>query len=244
MITHSKFNGTVGITTPFRKQANKIRELVEQDKELSALIPKHDLIIDTVHKFQGDERDVIIFSPVVSRNISQSSLNFLKNQGNVFNVAVTRARSCLVTVGDFNICKSSSVEFLKSFAEHNETVSNRNSQHKHNQPLIKDPKISNWEMIFYKALKDRGILAMQQYLEDKYALDFAIIKQNGKKLNIEIDGEAFHKEWTGQKKREDVLRNQTLANLGWDVRRFWVYQIDENLNDCLNTVESWIHKNT
>lgn len=240
MITHPNFNGSVGITTPFRKQANKIRQLVEQDSELSTLIPKHDLIIDTVHKFQGDERDVIIFSPVVSRNISQSSLNFLKNQGNVFNVAVTRARSSLVTIGDLDICKSSSVEFLRSFAEHNETVSMRNSQHKHIQPLMKDPKISNWEMIFHKALQDRGILAMQQYLEDKYALDFAIIKENGKKLNIEIDGEAFHKEWTGQKKREDVLRNQTLANLGWDVRRFWVYQIDENLNECVNTVEDWL----
>ena len=45
------------------------------------------------HKFQGDERDVMIFSPVVSEGITDGAVNFLKKTDNLFNVAITRARA-------------------------------------------------------------------------------------------------------------------------------------------------------
>ena len=57
-------------------------------------------MVDTVHGFQGDERDVIFFSPVVSAGISDSTLRFLKSHGDLFNVAITRARSEVVVVGN------------------------------------------------------------------------------------------------------------------------------------------------
>ena len=88
---HQGYKGTVGVVTPFRAQANRIRDLVNAHPQAALLLAQLDLLIDTVHKFQGDERDVMIFSPVVSKNIADGALGFLKKTGNLFNVAITRA---------------------------------------------------------------------------------------------------------------------------------------------------------
>ncbi|MDD3663537.1 MAG: AAA domain-containing protein, partial [Candidatus Pacebacteria bacterium] len=93
LIFDKSYKGSLGIVTPFRSQAGLIDKLISQDSELSSALLEHDFLVETVHKFQGDERDVMIFSPVVSKNIQQSALSFLKNTGNLFNVAITRARS-------------------------------------------------------------------------------------------------------------------------------------------------------
>ena len=55
------------MVTPFRAQANRIRTLVHQDRDLANRLAAAQFVVDTVHGFQGDERDVIFFSPVVSR---------------------------------------------------------------------------------------------------------------------------------------------------------------------------------
>ncbi len=93
------YRGSIGVVSPFRAQANRIRDLVFGHSELSRSITGFDFLSDTVHKFQGDERDVMIFSPVVSDGIGTGALSFLRSNPNLFNVAVTRARACLVVVG-------------------------------------------------------------------------------------------------------------------------------------------------
>jgi superfamily I DNA and/or RNA helicase len=62
------FQGTVGVVTPFRAQAQLMQELLAQHPELANLGPRAELLADTVHRFQGDERDVMIFSPVISED--------------------------------------------------------------------------------------------------------------------------------------------------------------------------------
>ena len=100
LVVEDGFSGSIGIVTPFRAQANRIRTLAHQDRELSQRLAAMQFVVDTVHGFQGDERDVIFFSPVVSVGTSDSAIRFLKGNGNLFNVAITRARSELVVVGD------------------------------------------------------------------------------------------------------------------------------------------------
>jgi hypothetical protein len=100
LVVDRGYNGAIGVVTPFRAQANRIRTLVHQDRELTHRLAALQFVVDTVHGFQGDERDVIFFSPVVSVGSNDNMLRFLKTHGNLFNVAVTRARSELVVVGD------------------------------------------------------------------------------------------------------------------------------------------------
>jgi len=91
LIVERGYNGAIGVVTPFRAQANRIRTLVHQDAELSRHLAELHFAVDTVHGFQGDERDVIFFSPVVSLGAGENMLRFLKSNGNLFNVAITRA---------------------------------------------------------------------------------------------------------------------------------------------------------
>lgn len=222
-----EFEGSIGVTTPFHLQADMITKALEQDAELRNHLELHNqILIDTVHKFQGDERDVIIFSPVVSEGTKSQSLMFLKSTGNLFNVAITRARSLLVTVGDKKYCKQCGVSYLEHFAEYSNGSEAPTEQ-------------SEWELILQKALSDAGIPVTAQYHVDKYYLDLALF-HNGKKLDIEVDGAMYHQAWTGELSYNDQLRNQALMREGWDVIRCWVQQVRDQLPWCIEQVQAWM----
>lgn len=93
------FRGTVGVVTPFRAQAQLLQEKLAQHPELANLGPRAELLVDTVHRFQGDERDVLIYSPVISADSPPCALSFLRANGNLFNVAITRARGLVHVFG-------------------------------------------------------------------------------------------------------------------------------------------------
>lgn len=224
-----EFDGSIGVTTPFHLQAEMITKALERDSELRNYLELHNkILIDTVHKFQGDERDVIVFSPVVSDGTKSQSLMFLKSTGNLFNVAITRARALLVTVGDKQYCKKCGVSYLEHFAEYS---------------CGEDAPVesSEWEHILQKALSDAGIPVTAQYHVDKYYLDLALF-YNGKKLDIEVDGAMYHQTWTGELSYNDQLRNQALMREGWDVIRFWVQQVRDQLPWCLSQIKKWMEK--
>ncbi|BGO95755.1 hypothetical protein NBRC10512_001591 [Rhodotorula toruloides] len=85
----------IGIITPYASQVKKLRQ---------AMYDKRDLTIDSVEKFQGSERSMIIISTVRSNekylaNDARFSLGFLKNEKRL-NAALTRARAGLIVIGN------------------------------------------------------------------------------------------------------------------------------------------------
>ena len=82
---------SVGIITPFARQRALIRETL-RDNQLP------DDACGTVHAFQGDEKDVIIFSLALTDRTRQATYNWLKDNKELLNVAVSRARKQLVIV--------------------------------------------------------------------------------------------------------------------------------------------------
>lgn len=254
-LVENNYKGSVGVVTPFRAQAEKIRKIIEQDKNLYENLAYRNqtesLIVDTVHKFQGDERDLILFSTVISKNSKQSHIRFLENTGNLFNVAITRARAILVVVGDVTYCSQCNVGYMERFVKYYQSLKNKLDSKKYvtnygidrEYPCVSNiEQVSEWEKIFYTALFDVGIKTIPQYPEDKYKLDLAIIKGD-KKLDIEIDGEMYHKDWNGELCYKDQLRNQRLFELGWDVKRFWVYQIRDEIKLCIEEIKRWTEEN-
>lgn len=244
------YGGSIGVTTPFRLQAAKIKSVLENTEPdlYSELLRNHEFIADTVHKFQGDERDLMIFSAVIARGAPASTLGFLNKTGNLFNVAITRARAVLVVVGDYRYCKDCNVSYLSKFAVYyDELTAGERKILKSDiipvsreYPLVANPEqVSDWEKILYTALYDAGIQTIPQYPADKYKLDLAIILNNGRKLDIEVDGAMYHRNWNGELCYRDQLRNQRLFELGWDVKRFWVCQIRDDMPWCIQQIKDW-----
>ncbi|HWQ93149.1 MAG TPA: AAA domain-containing protein [Clostridia bacterium] len=245
------YSGTVGVVTPFRAQANRIRDLVNAHPHAALLLNKLELLIDTVHKFQGDERDVMIFSPVVSKGIADGAIGFLKKTDNLFNVAITRARAALIVVGDPVAAKNAGVSYLSGFANYVEGLGKNPLQQPASPggacsgpdyPQVAKPElVSDWERLFYCHLWEAGLRPIPQYAEEKFLLDFALFG-DGRKLNIEVDGERYHRDWNGELLRRDQLRNMRLIELGWDVMRFWVYELRDEMPGCIARVKSWCEK--
>lgn len=246
LVIKNGYKGTIGVVTPFRAQANLIREMATNDELLSASLASCDFLVDVVHKFQGDERDVIYFSPVVSKGITPGALSFLKNNGNLFNVAITRARAQLIVVGDMIACAESDVSYLSKFTNYifelEKTKPRSNielTDLTDRYPMVANPEqVSDWEKLLYVAMYKAGIKAIPQYQVEKYTLDFAL-REGNRMLNIEVDGERYHRSWDGELCRRDQIRNHRMMELGWDVLRFWVYEIRDDMKGCLDRIKAW-----
>jgi AAA domain/Caspase domain len=86
---------TIGVVTPFKAQADLLRR---------KLRPYADRVrTGTVHTFQGGERDVMVFSLVAGEGMHPGALGWVEGQLNLWNVAITRARSHLIVVGDADL---------------------------------------------------------------------------------------------------------------------------------------------
>jgi very-short-patch-repair endonuclease len=244
LVVEQGYGGAIGVVTPFRAQANRIRAMAQQDAELSGRLTALQFVVDTVHGFQGDERDVIFFSPVVSLGIGESTLRFLKNHGNLFNVAITRARSELVVVGDRQGALDSGVSYLAHFAEYAHTLGAREVRPEAapagpEYPVVPHPElVSEWERVFYRALHAGGLRPVPQYEEAPYTLDFALF-EGERRLDIEVDGENYHRNWDGELCRRDQIRSRRLSDLGWDVMRFWVYELRDDMQGSVERVRAW-----
>jgi len=244
------YQGTVGVVSPFRAQANRIRDLATQHASVGSCLDRLEFMADTVHRFQGDERDVMLFSPVVAAGIDRRALGFLRSSPNLFNVAVTRARAALIVVGDRAAASRSDVGYLESFSRYVGTLAADGAREDRGESCVLGPDyphvarpelVSEWERLLYRDLFRAGLRPIPQYNVEKYILDFAIF-DGDRRLDIEVDGERYHRNWDGELCRRDQLRNQRLMELGWDVLRFWVYQVRDERERCVRRVQQWLRE--
>ncbi len=114
-------NISIGIISPFKLQAQEINAMIPED--LSGQI-----VSDTVHKFQGDEKDVIIYSLVVTDDSPEGKIRWIDySVPNLVNVAVTRARKALYVVGNLHYIQTHSkidmpLGYLAYYAENKQKV--------------------------------------------------------------------------------------------------------------------------
>lgn len=119
------YRGSIGVVTPFRAHANFIRERIESDPALRAVLTARDIRIGTADTYQGDERDLMIFSPVLAAGITAGAEAFLARDANRINVALTRARAVLVVIGDKAACSGEKVPVLARLARHADSLATR-----------------------------------------------------------------------------------------------------------------------
>ncbi|MCR5414098.1 MAG: protein kinase [Kiritimatiellae bacterium] len=96
--------GDIGVITPFRSQIATIRACLE--RVLPDPSSVKDIMIDTVERYQGSERAVIIFSAVISKKSQFDALSPSEDDERTvesdkkLNVALTRAKEQFFLIGD------------------------------------------------------------------------------------------------------------------------------------------------
>ncbi|MBV9160914.1 MAG: AAA family ATPase [Pseudonocardiales bacterium] len=88
-------SASIGVVTPLAAHQRQL------EKALAAAgLGEAEVVCGTIHRFQGGERDIMVVSPVGAHGVRDRTRNWLVHQTNLWNVAITRARSQLVVVGD------------------------------------------------------------------------------------------------------------------------------------------------
>ncbi|NJI73210.1 AAA family ATPase [Sphingobacterium kitahiroshimense] len=109
---------TIGIIAPFRNQIALIKHKLEETG-----IPNYEAItVDSVERFQGSQRDIIIYSFSINNPFQLRGMINLNDEGDVdrkLNVVLTRAREQMILIGNDYILSSNLIylrliEYCKS----------------------------------------------------------------------------------------------------------------------------------
>ncbi|MCD6475581.1 MAG: AAA family ATPase [Anaerolineaceae bacterium] len=241
------YEGTVGIVCPFRDMTDRIRDAIFGGDISAHFLKGTNLEVQTAHGFQGDARDVIIYVMGIHPDMPSGKVWFISDENsNLFNVALSRAKASFIVVGSRTAVsnlnhKKEPVRYLRDFVVYVDGLETKEDQP---EDTSGDPEFSPeqlWEEKFYKdSLKPAGINVISQYRVGPYRLDFGLLHQ-GRKLDIEVDGERWHKDAGGNRLEKDIDRNIYVKAQGWDVMRFWVYELKEDMGKCLKKIEQWMN---
>ncbi len=232
LLLSDHYNGTIGIVTPFREQARRIEDKLQvsgipQDLQRNAC-----LLSDTAHGFQGGERDVIIFSLCSGNGLTDGAFKFLRENPNLFNVSVSRARAILYVVGNREWAADCGIPHIALLAD---------TEKLHPRPQRKPvwyPYESPYEKLLAEALERFGLHPLPQVPVGYRRLDLALRDESHPecRLDIEVDGENHRDAW-GRRKSDDVWRTLELNAAGWKVIRFWTFEIRDNLRGCTGRIQ-------
>jgi superfamily I DNA and/or RNA helicase len=133
-------NYTIGVITGYSAQVREIRKVVRNKVDYRKLknVKSNNVVISVIDKFQGLEKDIIIFDLVRSQ---QQTLGFLSN-ANRINVALSRQKKLLIIVG--NLDSILSAKTPKSLENSNQKPALK----KYLSELKKDWIVKNVEQIF------------------------------------------------------------------------------------------------
>jgi very-short-patch-repair endonuclease len=200
-------NISIGIVTPFRIQVERLKQAIEARKPQWSEQFFSSILIGTAHRFQGDECDLIIFSPVISSGIKPHLANWVASTKELLNVAITRARGALHVVGDQNFCRNAGhlIEELANYIQ----SSRDNSIHHHQYE-------SPAEEVVGEILASLELPFFTQVEKGPYRLDFIVTSLFGNKTNIEVDG---HQHYTPDNIIKDQMRDHYINELGYKVIR-------------------------
>lgn len=226
LLADQKYNGSVGVITPFRDQVRAIEERL-RGRLPPEVCERAELRVGTVDAFQGQERDLILFSPVVHAGIQASAVSFLQKDWRRLNVAISRARAVAHVLGDLDFAMSGRITALRKLAAR--ATGSR-------APRGEGVFDSEIEREVHHALQARGLNPHPQYEIAGRRLDFALF-HGEVKLDLEVDGRRWHEDIDGNRKVGDLWRDEQLRALGWKVRRFWVDELKTDMEACLDTVE-------
>jgi very-short-patch-repair endonuclease len=225
---HAHLNLSIGVVTPYARQAQEIRD------RLSSILTEEQLhniefVSSTAHRFQGGEKDLIIYSTVITPETPQRSADWIKKNRELINVAVSRARETLIVVGNPDAPAALGIGDLVSLKSASMMDSDSNGGG--------DLAQTKAETALYEALLKQNIASAPQLPISGVIVDFAIPLKNSEGLAIEVDGEV-HEDANGIRVRQDFQRDAMLRDLGWKVMRIPNWRVFHEIDAVIAEIES------
>ena len=215
---------TIGVVTPFKPHANAISEKLD---EMGLLMGG--VTVGTAHIYQGDERDIMIFSPVVARGITDGAARWVEEPTNLINVALTRAREALFVVGDLEYCKQRP-GILGKLVRYVKTISDLRETSPYELELFSLMVVEGWDPHVHVRIGDIEV-------------DFVLTNRDrGIRLVIEVDGETVIRpdgeiiETHIEGADRDRSRDAFLMGQGYKVLRVRTRSIRETPRDVLRKI--------
>ena len=223
---------TVGVVTPFRGQAERIKRLAEARISRDAL-GEAGFLSATAHSFQGDERDAIVISCVVSPDMTHRNRLWIEDTKNLINVAVSRARRSLIVVGHPEIDQlgTPTLGSLRSYLR-DEVAADRQTP----SGVSEFRADSRAEQLVFEGMTAAGLKPYAKLNVAGYELDFAL-RDRGIKLNVEIDGD-HHLDVRSKLRRQDIRRDRILEQLGWRVLRLPAWRCHTDLKSVMRQINA------
>ena len=215
---------TVGIISPFRAQVEQLK--ISVPKVLSDyMIKKHQIEIGTAHTFQGDERDIILMSWAFANNSYPQSITFLQKP-NLFNVAITRARSKCINFVSHDIETMPEghfrnyVSFIKQYQERKISLANNEIDENIYKNKLEREIATAIKNLDHKVIAGADIagLSADLIIDDKFI--------------IEVDGvEDSKKQSVSNMKKQAILER-----CGFKVKRITYREWQYSAKACLDRV--------
>lgn len=191
-----------GVVTPFRLQAEKIRDALRRRPWGKGMV---EVAVGTAHLFQGNERDVMVFSPVVSEGMRSRLVRWVVETEPLLNVAVTRARAALHVVGDRAACRRAG-GFLAELAA---DASGGGAVRRAEFESAAEERMADF-------LDRAGLWYINQHPFGRYRLDVFLVSPLGRRIDLEVDGRGHRSDEGG---RSDEVRDAALRAAGIEVIR-------------------------
>jgi len=224
---------TVGVVTPYSRQQDAIYDKIAQSTSPD-LLDKHKVQIYTAHKFQGSEKDIMIFSLVLASSGNGSSDRWYNIYPQILNVALSRAKYLLYIVGDKKYCHGR-IGLLRRLVE---TYDEIKSQEEIEKQSIHEKFDSPTERFLFQKLQGvdfekLGYKLIPKLVVKRYTLDFGLIGKE--KIDIELDGYQ-HEIIEGMPVLEDVERDDFLEKEGWKVFRYPNHKVLSQTNAVIEDI--------
>ena len=220
---------TIGVVAPYAAQGALIDHLARKKFD-EDLLAERRFVSGTAHRLQGSERDTIIFSSTLTPNMPPNAANWIEQERNLINVAVSRARRLLVVVGhpDIDVQHSPTLASLRT---HIVAVENAAASGQRKGPLHAH---SQAEGLLAEAMDRQGMVPLAKLDVEGFELDFALMSGPAR-LNVEVDGD-HHLDVRGRLRRSDVARDEILGSLGWRVLRIPAWRCHEAPDDAAKEI--------
>ncbi|NMO50858.1 AAA family ATPase [Actinoplanes sp. TBRC 11911] len=173
-----------------------LRETIGEDE-----IQARRMRVGDAYTFQGDERNVVLVSMVVSDNDPRVAAFTKREYHRRINVAASRARDQLWifhSVRPGSLLADDARALLLTYAANVFDVA---------VPAQLDLCESDFERDVFKRLTARGFRPIPQFRIGAYRIDFVLNAPDGRRLAIECDGDAYHgpEQWESDMRRQSVL---------------------------------------